>query len=41
MYQKDQDLKDKIFQQAKKELFIINSLEEEEDDRKKENTRNS
>ena len=41
MYQKDQDLKDKTFQQAKKELFIINSLEEEENDRKKENTRNS
>jgi len=40
MYQKDQDLKGKIFQQAKKELFIINSWEEE-DDRKKENTRNS
>ena len=40
MYQKDQDLKDKIFQQTKKELFIINSWEEE-DDRKKENTRNS
>jgi hypothetical protein len=41
MYQKDQDLKDNIFQQTKKELLIITSWEEKENDRKKEDTRNS
>jgi hypothetical protein len=40
MYQKDQDLKDNLLRLSKKELVVIKSWEEE-DDRKKENTRNS